>query len=156
MLGNSDNSRNRGDIFIEYKHVVFTKPYCSASEWNNSGDLRFYQNSTGTTFRITLKETLLRKFAADNNIGEWPFKLPLYSTSRPGSPPPCPYKIIRYSNQIGARFIREFHLTELSLFWSSPSASRVNDSFLFIMSMSVIIYLYCGPWRITSMAILSK
>jgi hypothetical protein len=39
-----------------------------------------------------LKETLLRRFAADNNIGEWPLKLPFYSASCSGSPPPCPYK----------------------------------------------------------------
>jgi hypothetical protein len=61
-VNNFDMPRARIEMFK--KIPIYTLP----SEWNNSGDLRFYQNST--TFRITLKETLLRRFAADNNIGE--------------------------------------------------------------------------------------
>jgi hypothetical protein len=60
----NDFDMPRARIEMFKKIPIYTLP----SEWNNSGDLRFYQNST--TFRITLKETLLRKFAADNNIGE--------------------------------------------------------------------------------------
>jgi Reverse transcriptase (RNA-dependent DNA polymerase) len=37
-------------------------------EWNNSGDLKFYQNRE--TFRIILRETLMREFATNNNISE--------------------------------------------------------------------------------------
>jgi hypothetical protein len=54
----------RARIELLKRIPIFTLPL----EWNNSGDLRYYQNKT--TFKITLKETLLRKFAADNYIGE--------------------------------------------------------------------------------------
>jgi hypothetical protein len=40
--------------------------YSLPDEWNNCGDLRFYVNPT--TFRITLTETLFKKFALDNNL----------------------------------------------------------------------------------------
>jgi Reverse transcriptase (RNA-dependent DNA polymerase) len=42
--------------------------YYLPSSWNNSGDLKFYQNQE--TFRIILRETLMREFAILNNIGE--------------------------------------------------------------------------------------
>jgi hypothetical protein len=42
--------------------------YYLPSEWNNSGDLKFYQNRE--TFRIILRETLMRDFAAVNSISE--------------------------------------------------------------------------------------
>jgi Reverse transcriptase (RNA-dependent DNA polymerase) len=43
--------------------------YSLPNEWNNSGDLKFYQNRE--TFSIILRETLMREFATANNIGEW-------------------------------------------------------------------------------------
>jgi hypothetical protein len=54
----------RARIEMFKKMPIYTLPL----EWNNSGDLQFYQNTA--TFKIILKETLLQKFATDNNIGE--------------------------------------------------------------------------------------
>jgi hypothetical protein len=54
----------RARIEMFKKMPIYTLPL----EWNNSGDLQFYQNVA--TFKIILKETLLQRFATDNNIGE--------------------------------------------------------------------------------------
>jgi hypothetical protein len=42
---------------------LYNLPY----EWNNAGDIIFYQNLA--TFKIVLKATLLGKFAEANGIG---------------------------------------------------------------------------------------
>jgi hypothetical protein len=60
----NDFAMPRARIEMFKKIPIYTLPL----EWNNSGDLQFYQNMT--TFKITLKETLLSKFAAENTIGE--------------------------------------------------------------------------------------
>jgi hypothetical protein len=63
--------RNTNDFMIPRARIEMFKKmpiYTLPLEWNNSGDLQFYQNTA--TFKIILKETLLKKFATDNNIGE--------------------------------------------------------------------------------------
>jgi hypothetical protein len=63
--------RNVNNFFLPRARIEMFKKipiYALPFEWNNLGDLQFYQNEV--TFKIILKETLLRKFATENNIGE--------------------------------------------------------------------------------------